>query len=164
MFWILTSPSRQEAVAILSEVQSHDGAPPLPFSERAFSIPGAAYEPRHRSGARSGCLDLPKQRMTMHGFRAMARAILDEVLEFRPDFIEHQLARSSGIPTVGPTIGRCPCPSGACRCRLWAQTIWADDLDRQRAGEIEPGPRKVPGLAHSPTQRGDADLEPVGFR
>ena len=28
----------------------------------------------------------------MHGFRAMARTILDEVLRFRPDFIEHQLA------------------------------------------------------------------------
>ena len=28
--------------------------------------------------------------MTMHGFRAMARTILDEVLGFRPDFIEVQ--------------------------------------------------------------------------
>lgn len=27
-----------------------------------------------------------------HGFRAMARTALDEVLGFRPDFIEHQLA------------------------------------------------------------------------
>ena len=30
--------------------------------------------------------------MTPHGFPAMARTILDEVLGFRPDFIEHQLA------------------------------------------------------------------------
>ena len=30
----------------------------------------------------------------MHGFRAMARTILDEVLGFRPDFIEHQLAHA----------------------------------------------------------------------
>ena len=30
--------------------------------------------------------------MTPHGFRAMARTILDEVLQFRPDFIEHQLS------------------------------------------------------------------------
>ena len=28
----------------------------------------------------------------MHGVRAMARTILDKVLGFRPDFIEHQLA------------------------------------------------------------------------
>ena len=33
--------------------------------------------------------------MTPHGFRAMARTILDEVLGFRPDFIEHQLAQRS---------------------------------------------------------------------
>ena len=34
--------------------------------------------------------------MTMRGFRAMARTILDEVLGFRPDFIEHQLAHGEG--------------------------------------------------------------------
>jgi len=35
-----------------------------------------------------------KEEMSIHGFRAMARTILDEVLGFRPDFIEHQLAHS----------------------------------------------------------------------
>jgi len=30
--------------------------------------------------------------MTGHGFRAMARTLLDEVLEERVDYIEHQLA------------------------------------------------------------------------
>ncbi len=34
----------------------------------------------------------------MHGFRAMARTILDEVLGFRPDFIEHQLAHAVRDP------------------------------------------------------------------
>jgi hypothetical protein len=33
-----------------------------------------------------------KNVMTAHGIRAMARTILDEVLGFRVDFIEHQLA------------------------------------------------------------------------
>ena len=37
-------------------------------------------------------LDVRPDQMTMHGFRAMARIILDEVLGFRLDFIEHQLA------------------------------------------------------------------------
>ena len=41
-------------------------------------------------------LDIPPDRMTMHGFRAMARTILDEVLGFRPDIIEHQLAHPRG--------------------------------------------------------------------
>ena len=33
-----------------------------------------------------------------HGFRAMARTVLDEVLGFRPDFIEHQLAHAVRDP------------------------------------------------------------------
>ena len=36
--------------------------------------------------------------MKMHGFRAMARTILDEVLGFRPEFIEHQLAHAVRDP------------------------------------------------------------------
>ena len=39
-----------------------------------------------------------KEEMTGHGFRAMARTILDEVLGFRPDFIEHQLAHAVRDP------------------------------------------------------------------
>ena len=38
--------------------------------------------------------------MTPHGFRAMARTILDEVLGFRPDFIEHQLATPGDLVEV----------------------------------------------------------------
>ncbi len=37
-------------------------------------------------------------RMTGHGFRAMARTILDEVLHVRPDYIEHQLAHAVRDP------------------------------------------------------------------
>lgn len=32
--------------------------------------------------------------MTGYGFRTVARTVLDEVLGFRPDFIEHQLAHA----------------------------------------------------------------------
>ena len=39
-------------------------------------------------------MGIGKEEMTGHGFRAMARTILDEVLGFRPDFIEHQLAHA----------------------------------------------------------------------
>lgn len=37
--------------------------------------------------------------MTGHGFRAMARAILDEVLGSRPHYIEHQLAHAVRDPS-----------------------------------------------------------------
>jgi integrase len=39
-----------------------------------------------------------KTEMTVHGFRAIARTVLDEVLGFRPDFIEHQLAHAVRDP------------------------------------------------------------------
>ena len=41
--------------------------------------------PMSRGTLWSACraLDIPKERMTKHGFRAMARTILDEVLGFR---------------------------------------------------------------------------------
>jgi integrase len=39
-------------------------------------------------------MGIAKDEMSGHGFRAMARTILDEVLGFRPDFIEHQLAHA----------------------------------------------------------------------
>lgn len=44
--------------------------------------------------------------MTAHGFRAMARNVLDEVLGFRVDWIEHQLAHAVRDPMAVPTIAR----------------------------------------------------------
>ena len=43
-------------------------------------------------------MGIRKEEMTGHGFRAAARTILDEVLGFRPDLIEHQLAHSVRDP------------------------------------------------------------------
>jgi integrase len=39
-------------------------------------------------------LGIEKEEMSGHGFRAMARTVLDEVLGFRVDWIEHQLAHA----------------------------------------------------------------------
>lgn len=39
-----------------------------------------------------------KSEVTVHGFRATARTLLDEVLKFRPDYIEHQLAHNVRDP------------------------------------------------------------------
>ena len=67
--------------------------------------------------------------MTGHGFRAMARTILDEVLGFRPDFIEHQLAHSVRDP-LGRAYNRTAHLAG----RRKMMQAWADWLDRQRTG------------------------------
>ncbi len=67
--------------------------------------------------------------MTGHGFRAMARTILDEVLGFRPDFIEHQLAHAVRDPN-----GRAYNRTAHLPERRKMMQAWADYLDTLRAG------------------------------
>lgn len=59
-----------------------------------------------------------------HGFRAMARTVLDEVLQVRPDFIEHQLAHVVRDPN-GRAYNRTQ--HLAAREKMMQQ--WADYLD-----------------------------------
>lgn len=68
--------------------------------------------------------------MTGHGFRAMARTILDEVLGFRPDFIEHQLAHAVRDPN-----GRAYNRTAHLPERKKMMQAWADYLDTLRAGD-----------------------------
>jgi integrase len=65
-----------------------------------------------------------KTTMTGHGFRAMARTILDEVLQFRPDFIEHQLAHAVRDPN-----GRAYNRTAHLEDRRVMMQKWADYLD-----------------------------------
>ena len=67
--------------------------------------------------------------MTMHGLRAMARTILDEVLGFRPDFIEQQLAHA-----VRDSNGRAYNRTVFLPERRRMMLVWADYLDRLRVG------------------------------
>lgn len=61
--------------------------------------------------------------MTGHGFRAMARTVLDEVLGFRPDFIEHQLAHAVRDP-----LGRAYNRTAHLAERKKMMQAWADYL------------------------------------
>jgi len=78
--------------------------------------------------------------MTGHGFRASARTILDEVLGFRPDFIEHQLAHAVRDPN-----GRAYNRTAHLPERRKMMQKWADYLDKLKAGaaviSIDPAPR-----------------------
>lgn len=65
-----------------------------------------------------------KDEMSGHGFRATARTILDEVLHFRPDFIEHQLAHSVKDPN-----GRAYNRTAHLVERKKMMQSWADYLD-----------------------------------
>ena len=88
-------PLSKQALEIIQELQSVTN-----HSKYLF--------PSHRSNARPMSnnainaalrrMGYKKDEMTGHGFRAMARTLLDEVLQFRPDFIEHQLAHAVRDP------------------------------------------------------------------
>ena len=67
--------------------------------------------------------------MTAHGFRATARTILDEVLGYRVDYIEHQLAHAVRDPN-----GRAYNRTAHLPERRKMMQGWADYLDGLRTG------------------------------
>lgn len=69
-------------------------------------------------------LDIPKSKMTVHGFRAMARTILDEVLEYPIHIIEQQLAHAVKDPN-----GRAYNRTAHLPQRREMMQRWADYLD-----------------------------------
>lgn len=73
-------------------------------------------------------LGFEKTEITAHGFRAMARTILDEVLQFRPDIIEHQLAHAVRDP-----LGRAYNRTSHLDERKKMMQIWADYLDKLKS-------------------------------
>jgi integrase len=73
-------------------------------------------------------LGYAKEVMTAHGFRAMARTMLDEILEERVDLIEHQLAHAVIDPN-GRAYNRTAHLPG----RRMMMQRWADYLDNLRA-------------------------------
>jgi integrase len=70
-----------------------------------------------------------KDEMSGHGFRAMARTIMDEVLEVRPDLIEHQLAHAVRDPN-----GRAYNRTAHLVERRKMMQQWADYLDKLKTG------------------------------
>jgi len=74
-------------------------------------------------------MGISKEEMTGHGFRAMARTLLDEVLGFRPDFIEHQLAHAVRDPN-----GRAYNRTAHLAERKKMMQEWADYLNTLKRG------------------------------
>jgi len=71
----------------------------------------------------------PKEVMTGHGFRAMARTIMDEVLDERVDLIEHQLAHAVKDPN-----GRAYNRTAHLPARRKMMQRWADYLSGLKDG------------------------------
>lgn len=78
-------------------------------------------------------LGFDKTSMTGHGFRAMARTLLDEALEERIDLIEHQLAHA-----VKDSLGRAYNRTTHLPKRKLMMQRWADYLDVLKAKKSVP--------------------------
>ena len=117
-------PLATQALSILREIKPLTGFGPYVFpsarSRRRPMSNNAILAAMRRMG-------IDKDEMSGHGFRAMARTILDEVLGVRPDFIEHQLAHAVRDPN-----GRAYNRTAHLDERRKMMQVWADYLDGLR--------------------------------
>ncbi len=84
-------------------------------------------------------IGISKEKMSGHGFRATARTILEEVLGFRPDLIEHQLAHQVRDPN-----GRAYNRTSHLKERKKMMQAWSDYL-----GELKRESRGSPQVNNS---------------
>lgn len=125
-------PLPSQAVEVLEDLH--------PLTRRSeFVFPGVRSAKRPMSentiNAALRYLGFNGDTITGHGFRAMARTVLDEVLGFRPDFIEHQLAHAVRDP-----LGRAYNRTAHLAERKKMMQAWADYLDqlREDANKVVP--------------------------
>jgi integrase len=129
-------PLCRQAVEILTELKDLTGKSRYVFpSGRSFSRPmsnNAILAALRRMG-------YEKEIMSGHGFRAMARTILDEVLQARPELIEHQLSHAVRDP-----LGRAYNRTTHLAERRKMMQLWGDYLDGLKAGaKVVPIQRKA---------------------
>lgn len=119
-------PLSRQAVAILQELYALTGS-----GRYLFPSPRSSERPMSNNAILAALrrMDFAKEEMTGHGFRAMARTILDEVLGFRPELIEHQLAHAVRDP-----LGRAYNRTSHLPARRKMMQAWADYLDGLKVG------------------------------
>ena len=129
-------PLSRQAIAILRDLQ------PLTGRGR-YVFPGgrSPKRPMSNNGVLAALrrMGFAKDEMSGHGFRAMARTTLDEVLHFRPDYIEHQLAHAVRDPN-----GRAYNRTAHLPERRKMMQAWADYLDTLKADTSAVLPFKKP--------------------
>jgi integrase len=122
-------PLSKQALSILNEIKPLTGGGRYVFQgERGKGRPIS----ENTVNAALRRLGYSKEEMTGHGFRAMARTLLDEALCFRLDYIEQQLAH-----TVKDPLGRAYNRTKHLDERAKMMQAWADYLDNLRGGIIE---------------------------
>jgi integrase len=119
-------PLSKQAVLILEELKPLTGSGRYVFPSHRSRMRPMSNNAINASLRRMG---YTSDDMTGHGFRAMARTILDEVLQVRSDFIEHQLAHAVRDPN-----GRAYNRTAHLAERRKMMQQWADYLDGLKAG------------------------------
>jgi len=119
-------PLARQAVEILKELQPVSGS-----GKYVFPSARSPLRPMSNNAVLAALrrMGIDKDEMTGHGFRAMARTILDEVLQVRPELIEHQLAHAVRDP-----LGRAYNRTKHLPERRRMMQTWADYLDGLKAG------------------------------
>jgi integrase len=119
-------PLARQSIEILKDLHPLTGS-----GQYVFPSPRTPKRPMSDNGVLSALrrMGFEKDEMTGHGFRAMARTILDEILQVRPDFIEHQLAHAVRDPN-----GRAYNRTAHLPERRKMMQTWADYLDGLKAG------------------------------
>ena len=114
-------PLSKQAVSVLEEIHMHTGR-----SKYVFPSARGASRPLSENGVRTALrtMGYTNEQITPHGFRAMARTILDEILGCRVDWIEHQLAHAVKDPN-----GRAYNRTAHLEGRRKMMQGWADYLD-----------------------------------
>jgi integrase len=129
-------PLSRQAVEILSDLHRLTGTGELLF-------PGARSAKRPMSDnavlAALRRMEIPADVMTGHGFRASFRTIGEEVLKFRSDLLEHQLAHEVKDPN-----GRAYNRTRFLPERRKMMQKWSDYCDRLKAGgEVVEMPKRA---------------------
>lgn len=119
-------PLPEQAIRLLKEIEPYTGRGKYVFP----SVRGAS-RCLSENGVRMALRDLgyDNETVTPHGFRATARTLLDEVLGYRVDLIEHQLAHA-----VKDANGRAYNRTSFINDRAEMMQTWADYLDKLRKG------------------------------
>lgn len=117
-------PLAKQAQTLLRELEPLTGR-----GKYVFPSARGQGRPLSDNGVRTAlrALGYDNDTMTVHGFRAMARTLLDEVLGFRVDWIEHQLAHAVKDP-----LGRAYNRTKHLPQRSAMMQKWADYLDNLR--------------------------------
>lgn len=128
-------PLSRQAVEVLTEIQALTGR-----GRYVFPSGRSPRRPMSDNAVLSALriMGYPKEAMSGHGFRAMARTVLDEILGFRTDHIEQQLAHAVKDPT-GRAYNR---TKHLAERRVMMQS-WADFLDElKEGGDVLPFKKK----------------------